>query len=251
LRRIAALPDALREPAALFFVHDCSHQDIATFLNLPLATVNNRLHAARSQLKERMLTMVTDTLREHQLPDDFANHVGRLIEARGNVVDLLFDPAAMPDILAELTVSDEANRRGVKIQVAQRPAPGLVRGLAATSADALARGSTVLNSGQHVSQPFARVEFARTVGALAGHHRLRTHLPGDGHQGYRCDLSSVGWWDVGDCRRSGRGHNCRHGVNRAAAVRWPGAVDHVCDDAACLAGMAVHQQARLFVHRGT
>ena len=169
LAAIAALPDALREPATLFFVHDCSHQDIATFLNLPLATVNNRLHAARVQLKERMLTMVTDTLREHRLPDDFANRIGRLIEARGNVVDVLFDPAATPDILAELTVSDETNRRGVKIQVAQRPAPGLVRGLAAAPADALARGSTVLSSGQHVSQPVARVEFARTVGALAGH----------------------------------------------------------------------------------
>lgn len=168
LAAIAALPDALREPATLFFVHDCSHQDIATFLNLPLATVNNRLHAARAQLKQRMLTMVTNTLREHQLPDDFANRIGRLIEARGNVVDVLFDPAATPDILAELTVSDEAHRRGVKIQVAQRPAPGLVRGLAAASADALARGSTVLSSGQHVAEPVARVEFARTVGALAG-----------------------------------------------------------------------------------
>jgi RNA polymerase sigma factor (sigma-70 family) len=169
LAAIAALPDALREPATLFFVHDCSHQDIATFLNLPLATVNNRLHAARSQLKEGMLTMVADTLRAHQLPDDFASRIGRLIEARGNVVDVLFDPAATPDILAELTVSDEANRRGVKIQVAQRPAPGLVRGLAAAPTDALARGSTVLSSGQHVSEPVARVEFAKTVGALAGH----------------------------------------------------------------------------------
>jgi RNA polymerase sigma factor (sigma-70 family) len=168
LAAIAALPDALREPATLFFVHDCSHQDIATFLDLPLATVNNRLHAARSQLKERMLTMVADTLRAHQLPDDFANRIGRLIASRGNVVDVLFDPAATPDILAELTVSDEANRRGVKIQVAQRPAPGLVRGLAAAPVNALARGSTVLSSGQHVSQPVARVEFARTVGALAG-----------------------------------------------------------------------------------
>jgi F0F1-type ATP synthase beta subunit len=116
-----------------------------------------------------MLTMVTDTLREHQLPDDFANRIGRLIQARGNVVDVLFDPAATPDILAELTVSDEANRRGVRIQVAQRPAPGLVRGIAAAPADALARGSTVLSSGQHVSQPVGRVEFAGTVGALAGH----------------------------------------------------------------------------------
>jgi RNA polymerase sigma factor (sigma-70 family) len=82
LAAIAALPDALREPATLFFVHECSHQDIATFLKLPLTTVNNRLHAARSHLKERILTMVTDTLRQHQLPDDFANRIGRLIEAR-------------------------------------------------------------------------------------------------------------------------------------------------------------------------
>ena len=79
LAAIAALPDTLREPATLFFVHECSHQGIATFLGSPLTTVNNRLHAARSQLKERMLTMVTSTLREHQLPDDFAHQIGRLI----------------------------------------------------------------------------------------------------------------------------------------------------------------------------
>ncbi len=40
----------------LFFVHERSHQDIATFLNLPVVTVNNRLHAARRTplLKEIM-----------------------------------------------------------------------------------------------------------------------------------------------------------------------------------------------------
>jgi RNA polymerase sigma factor (sigma-70 family) len=50
LSAIAELPDELCEPATLFFVHECPHQDIATFLNLPVTTVNNRLHAARSQL---------------------------------------------------------------------------------------------------------------------------------------------------------------------------------------------------------
>src|SRR5262249_29732703 len=97
---MAELPDDLREPAMLFFVHECSHQDIATFLDLPLATVNNRLHAARSRLKQRMLTMATETLHERALPDDFANRIGRLIEARGSVIDVLFDPNAMPDILS-------------------------------------------------------------------------------------------------------------------------------------------------------
>jgi hypothetical protein len=55
LAAISGLPNRLREPATLFFIHECSHQDIAVFLGLSVATVNNRLHAARSKLKERML----------------------------------------------------------------------------------------------------------------------------------------------------------------------------------------------------
>src|SRR5215467_3582663 len=57
LAAIAGLPDRLREPATLFFIHECSHQDIAVFLGLSVATVINRLHAARLKSKERMLTM--------------------------------------------------------------------------------------------------------------------------------------------------------------------------------------------------
>src|SRR5262249_49949408 len=115
LAAIAGLPGKLREPATLFFIHECSHQDIAVFLGLPAAiavvaglpgaTVNNRLHAARSKLKERMLAMVNETLHAHALPDDFANRIGRLIEARGAVVEALFNPEAPPDVLTELAVS--------------------------------------------------------------------------------------------------------------------------------------------------
>ncbi len=168
LAAIAALPTSLREPATLFFVHECSHQDIATFLNLPVATVNNRLHAARTQLKERTLTMMTQTLQTHGLPDDFANRIGRLIEARGSVVDALFDPAAMPDILAELTVSDEANRRAVNVQVVQRRGAGIVRGIANSPIDALPRGSTVLNSGHHARTPFNAAQFEQMIRLLVG-----------------------------------------------------------------------------------
>jgi RNA polymerase sigma-70 factor (ECF subfamily) len=167
LAAIAALPASLREPAMLFFVHECSHQDIATFLNLPVATVNNRLHAARTQLKERILTM-TQTLQTHGLPDDFANRIGRLIEARGSVVDALFDPAGMPDILAELAVSDEANRRAVNVQVVQRRGAGIVRGIADSPIDALPRGSTVLNSGHHARTPFNAAQFEQMVRLLVG-----------------------------------------------------------------------------------
>src|SRR4029079_10064687 len=87
LNAIATLPGHLREPALLFFVHECSHQDIATFLNMSVATVNNRLHAVRSPLNQRTLHRMTQTLQNHPLPDGFANRIGRLIEARGSIVD--------------------------------------------------------------------------------------------------------------------------------------------------------------------
>jgi RNA polymerase sigma factor (sigma-70 family) len=171
---MADLPDGLREPAMLFFVHECSHQDIANFLGLSVATVNNRVHAARTKLKRRMLTMVAETLQAHALPDDFANRIGRLIEARGNVVDILFDPNAMPDILSELALSDEVNRRAVSVQVVQRPGPGIVRGIAGSPIDGLRRGSTVLSSGHQSEAPVNLNDFGRIVPLLAGPSPIAT-----------------------------------------------------------------------------
>src|SRR6266566_4176371 len=167
LAAISELPDKLREPAALFFVHECSHQDVATFLGLSVATVNNRLHAARSRLKQRMLTMVSDTLHSHALPDDFANRIGRLIEMRGDVVDALFDPAALPDILTELTVSDEARKKSLKVHVMQRPGGGVVRGLTTSVAPPLPKGATVLSSRRQSPVPIDQVQLDRLVPLLA------------------------------------------------------------------------------------
>src|SRR5882672_2018421 len=167
LAAISELPDKLREPAALFFVHECSHQDVATFLGLSVVTVNNRLHAARSRLKQRMLTMVSDTLHAHALPDDFANRIGRLIETRGDVVDALFDPAALPDLMTELTVSDEARKNGLKVHVMQRPGGGVVRGLAASALPLLPKGATVLSSRRRPQGAIDPMQLDRLVPLLA------------------------------------------------------------------------------------
>ena len=169
LAAIGQLPDALREPATLFFVHECSHQDIATFLGLSVPTVNNRLHAARKQLKQRMLTMMKDLLHSHGLPDDFANRIGRLVEARGGIVEALFDPASMPDVLTELAVSDEANERAVNVHVVQRAGDGLVRSVALSQIDALppatpasirTRRQTIYSSTNHRCRPRESVAVA-------------------------------------------------------------------------------------------
>src|SRR2546430_100605 len=124
LGSIARLPATLREIVILFYVHDCTQQDIATFLGVPVTTVNNRLHAARAQLKRRILTMVKDTLETHQLPDDFAARIGRIVRAREGLVEARFDPLSLPDFLTEIVVSDDARQRAVTLQVVQRLSGG-------------------------------------------------------------------------------------------------------------------------------
>jgi RNA polymerase sigma factor (sigma-70 family) len=165
---IAGLPASLREPAALFYVHECSHQDIAAFLGIPATTVNNRLHRARSLLQQRIPTMTESTLRSHGLPDDFANRIGRLVAARSGLVEVMFDPTALPDLLSELLISDEANKRAVSVQVVQRTGDGIVRGIATTEVDAVPRGATVLNTGQQTPTPVYRIGFERIAPLLAG-----------------------------------------------------------------------------------
>ena len=168
LGAIAALPAPLREVVSLFYVHECSQQDIATFLDLPLTTVNNRLHAARVQLKRRMLTMVSDTLKAHQLGDDFAARIGRIVRARGAVVEARFDPTSLPDVLTELTVSDEGRRRAVTVQVVQLLENGVVRGVVTSPVEDLPPGATVMSSGRRTESRVPTEIVDRTIPVLAG-----------------------------------------------------------------------------------
>jgi RNA polymerase sigma factor (sigma-70 family) len=179
LAAIAELPAPLREAATLFYVHDCTHQEIAAFLGLTAATVNNRLHAARTRLKERMLAMVSETLHSNALPEDFARRIGRLIEARGSVVEALFDPAAMPDILTELEVTDESSGRAVPVQVMQRSAGGVVRAAALSPQHQVSRGAAVLSSGRHADSEVSGEAFAliaRELGARARNPGVQPRL---------------------------------------------------------------------------
>jgi RNA polymerase sigma factor (sigma-70 family) len=168
LAAIAGLPASLREPASLYYVHECSHQDIALFLGIPATTVNNRLHRARSLLQQRIPTMTESTLRPLGLPDDFANRIGRLVAAKSGLVEVMFDPAALPDLLSELLISDEANKSTVSVQVVQRTSDGIVRGIATTEVDAVPRGATVLNTGQQAPTPVYQIGFERIAPLLAG-----------------------------------------------------------------------------------
>lgn len=74
-RAIGGLPKNYRAAATLAFMSGMSHQDIATFLDLPVTTVQSRLQRARGMLRERMLTMAQEWFDAQRLPDDFGQKV--------------------------------------------------------------------------------------------------------------------------------------------------------------------------------
>ena len=60
LAAVAALPKRERTVATLFYVNGYSRRTIAEFLEAPLTTVDNRLHAARKRLREKMARSAID-----------------------------------------------------------------------------------------------------------------------------------------------------------------------------------------------
>jgi hypothetical protein len=67
----------------LFYVGDYSQNDVAAFLGVPVTTDNKRLFGARQKLRERMLDVVRETLRERRPSRDeqFAETVALFNEA--------------------------------------------------------------------------------------------------------------------------------------------------------------------------
>ena len=69
LKAIHTLPDEQRIATALFYINGYSQKDIAKFLEVPVTTVKKRLSDSRNRLKERMMDMVEETLKEN-IPDE-------------------------------------------------------------------------------------------------------------------------------------------------------------------------------------
>ncbi|MBW3624680.1 MAG: sigma-70 family RNA polymerase sigma factor, partial [Armatimonadetes bacterium] len=63
---IDALPDPEREVTVLYYMGGHALKEIGAFMDLPVTTVKNRLHAARKRLRERLVHMVEENLREQR-----------------------------------------------------------------------------------------------------------------------------------------------------------------------------------------
>lgn len=77
---ISSLAEGERTVVTLFYINGYTQKDIAAFLEAPVTTVNNRLHSARTRLKERMVRMVNDEMKSRGLPKEFPERIRQLLE---------------------------------------------------------------------------------------------------------------------------------------------------------------------------
>ncbi len=61
---IDTLPDIYREAVLLHYMEGMTYSEIAAFLDIPESTVTGRLQVARNRLRDELMPMVEDTLRE-------------------------------------------------------------------------------------------------------------------------------------------------------------------------------------------
>ncbi|MHC4574628.1 MAG: sigma-70 family RNA polymerase sigma factor [Planctomycetota bacterium] len=77
LKAIGELPERQRMVTMLFYINGYSQKDIAEFLEVPVTTVKKRLSDSRNRLKERVIDMVEETLKENVPDERFSQKVIR------------------------------------------------------------------------------------------------------------------------------------------------------------------------------
>lgn len=80
LRSINALPEKERTVTSLAYINGYSLAEVGDFLEVPVSTVKNRLHAARKRLQERMVGIVEETFKQHAPDEQLRRRVRRILD---------------------------------------------------------------------------------------------------------------------------------------------------------------------------
>jgi len=99
-RAIQTLPENERAVTALFYIGGHSQSEIGAFLEIPPKTVKSRLHTARKRLRERMIDMVEEQLRDRR-PSRDENFTVRVIDDLALLTDF-----EIQRLLREVKIND-------------------------------------------------------------------------------------------------------------------------------------------------
>jgi RNA polymerase sigma factor (sigma-70 family) len=148
-RLLTSLPDHEREIVILFYLKECSQQEIASFLGLPLSTVNNRLHDARRRMKQWEAHMHENPRPLAARDNDNVSRVGTLLSLNGPLVEARFDADAPLDIFDAVAVVGGDGKPVERMKVCRRLGGGRVQCLLTEQHDEpLEPGMSLLDTGK-------------------------------------------------------------------------------------------------------
>jgi RNA polymerase sigma-70 factor (ECF subfamily) len=75
LDAIASLPEKTAEVVTMYYIDGLSYSEIASFLEIPSSTVRGRLDMGRKQLKEELINVVEEVLKENRPDERFTEKV--------------------------------------------------------------------------------------------------------------------------------------------------------------------------------
>lgn len=79
------------------------------------------------------------------------SNIGKVIQVMGPVVDIEFDPDALPEIYSAILIHDEEKKMNLTLEAAQHLGNDTVRCVAMSSTDGLTRGMSALNTGAPIT----------------------------------------------------------------------------------------------------
>ena len=133
---VLRLPPAIRNVAALYYLEGCTQQEVAGFLDLPVTTVNNRLHKARTLLRAQGAIMPAAPT-----PSD-APVVGTVLRSEGPILDVRFDADVRPEPFDALALPGEPP----VLRVIQQVDADVVRCVRAQGSATIEPGTRVRNA---------------------------------------------------------------------------------------------------------
>ncbi len=86
-KAIGSLSEKNRLAATLYYIDGLSHKEIGNFLDLSSSAVKSRLHRARKQLREELISMIEEEFGKHKLPGDFSEKVVQEVEVKSVLVE--------------------------------------------------------------------------------------------------------------------------------------------------------------------
>lgn len=168
---IALLPGQERTVAVLAYLQGQSQRDIATFLDLPVSTVNNRMRGARLHLRQYGVpTMPAITPQDHS---DLVDRIGSVVRSGGATIDARVPER--PPILRQVTIAGASPDAAITAQVAQYLDDDLVRcfpvGDAPANALTAPAGAAVQDAGARTSLPMDLATLRRALSHMRGMQR--------------------------------------------------------------------------------